>query len=288
MAVPDGGLSAGDGCDVCSRVSCGQAPVAATRTFYGPRWPSAAMASPARRLKVSGPDDADELPTSSRRATRANGSRRSAGWRAFFVAAVAARRADHRAAVRACVPARRAALVARARGRLRARVLGVRLRPLRSPAAAAAAMTRLPVTVTVNGEAVRRRRRAAHAARALPSRSSRADRHARRLRRRRVRRLLGAGRRRAREVVPDAGGAGPRTRGDDDRGAGAATATLHPVQEAFVNGLRAAVRLLHAGIRDGQRTRCSSAIRTPPKRRSARTCRAISACAPATSRSSRR
>src|SRR5688500_71219 len=59
---------------------------------------------------------------------------------------------DHRALVRSRLSTGRAAVVARARRRVRAGILGVRLRPLRPPAAVAAAMTRLPVKVTVNGE----------------------------------------------------------------------------------------------------------------------------------------
>ena len=88
--------------------------------------------------------------------------RRSAGWPAFFVDALAARRARRRAAVRGRLPARRLAVVARAGRRLRAGVLGVRLRALRSPAAAA----------RCHDEAARQRSRST--ARRAKARSSRA------------------------------------------------------------------------------------------------------------------
>ncbi len=63
---------------------------------------------------------------------------------------------------------------------------------------------------------------------------------------------------------------------------------LHPVQQAMVDYHGSAVRLLHAGHRDVAVWPVAARSRTRPCRRSRRRCRAISAAAPATRRSSGR
>ena len=101
------------------------------------------------------------------------------------------------------------------------------------------------VTINVNGRRYRPGRRAAAAPRPLPARC-RADRHQDRLRHQPVRRLHGADRRRRREVVHDARGAGRRRERHDHRGAGAER-RAHAAAGRVLGEARAAVRLLHAG-----------------------------------------
>ena len=93
-------------------------------------------------------------------------------------------------------------------------------------------------------------RASAEAAARRAARGLRPDRHQGRLRRRRVRRVHGAARRTGRQLVPRAGRAGGGREGGDDRGAEAAA---HPLQRAFVEARRRAVRHLHAGHDHGGR-----------------------------------
>ncbi len=131
-------------------------------------------------------------------------------------------------------------------GACAARVVGVRLRTVRSDPAHTVAMKH-PVTVRVNGqsysEEVEARTLLVHFLRER----ARPDRHARRLRRRRMRRLLGARGRCARQVVPDARRPGQQTRGDDGRGPGTGGPAA-PGAGGVRQELCAAVRLLHARV----------------------------------------
>ena len=76
----------------------------------------------------------------------------------------------------------------------------------------------IQVTMTVNGERVTRDVAGPPAPGRFPAHRARPHRLAYRLRARHLRRLLGAGRRRRRARLPDAGGAGRRRRGGHDRG----------------------------------------------------------------------
>ena len=62
---------------------------------------------------------------------------------------------------------------------------------------------------------------------------------------------------------------------------------LHPLQQALLGEPRVPVRLLHAGLRDDDRSRSSRRTRRPTRPRSARCSRATSAAAPATRASSK-
>src|SRR3954469_1362842 len=92
------------------------------------------------------------------------------------------------------------------------------------------------------------RRRAAHAARVPPARPARAQGRQRRLRHVVVRGVHGAARRRVGEVVHAVRRPGRRRLGDDDRGA----RRRPPDAEGLPRAARAAVRLLHAGLRHGR------------------------------------
>ena len=104
--------------------------------------------------------------------------------------------------------------------------------------------------VTVNGQELRARGRAAPAALRLPPPRAGPHRHPRRLRARRLRRLHGAARRRAGALVPDPRGAGRRPRAHDRRGAGARARASSTRCSRRSGRPRAAVRLLHAGLPD--------------------------------------
>ena len=73
----------------------------------------------------------------------------------------------------------------------------------------------------------------------------------------------------------------------DDRRGARRDGTLHPLQQAFLEEARPAVRLLHAGLHDDGVRAARTRARIRPTRRSATRSPAISAAAPATSRSSR-
>ena len=108
----------------------------------------------------------------------------------------------------------------------------------------------LPVEMTVNGERRRGVVEARADARRLPARGVRAHRHAPRLRARRVRRVHGAARRRGGAVVPACSRCRPTgAEVTTIEGLGGPDGALSPVQEAFRDRARPAVRLLHARLR---------------------------------------
>ena len=223
VAVSDGGVSA------CAPVLFSLALACSSScrwraTLRGPRCRPVRDGVAARGGPRRSPNFEDELLESSPRRRARSGSRRSAGWRLLRRCCGCSARWSPFRCSRWCYLLA-VSRVARAGRRLCPGVLAVRLRLLRAACLRLPLlMTKLSVTVTRQRRSVRGRGRAADAAGAVPSRTARTDRHTRRLRRRRMRRLLGAGGRRTREVVPDARGAGQRTRGDDGRRAGAATA----------------------------------------------------------------
>ena len=108
-----------------------------------------------------------------------------------------------------------------------------------------------------------------------------------RLRAGRVRLVLGLARRRARLLVPRPGGAGRRPRGPHRRGA-RRTATLHPVQEAFLAAGAVQCGFCTPGLVVAAADLLEREPRPGRRRRSARRSPATSAGAPATRRSSTR
>ena len=143
------------------------------------------------------------------------------------------------------------------------------------------------ITVTVNG----RRRRELVEPRLLLSDFIRAHarphRDARRLRARRLRRVHGAARRRRRPLVPRLRGPGGRRRARDRRGA-RGRRRADAVAGGLPRGARAPVRLLHARDPDGRGRPARPRTRRRAAPRSQSSFPAISAAAPATSRSSTR
>ena len=102
----------------------------------------------------------------------------------------------------------------------------------------------------------------------------------------RVRLVLGAGRRRARVLVPGAGGRGRRPGRSSPSRASAADGGAHRRAAGVRRRRRGAVRLLHARAGRRRARPARPQPRARPTSRSARSCRATSAAAPATAASS--
>ena len=95
-------------------------------------------------------------------------------------------------------------------------------------------------------------------------------------------------RRRTEALLPDAGRDVRRRRASSRRRASPKDGVLHPLQRAFLDGFRRAMRLLHAGHDHGGQGAARPHAQSQRARRWSRRCPATSAAAPATSRSSRR
>ena len=119
----------------------------------------------------------------------------------------------------------------------------------------------------------------------LPARRPAPDRHQARLRDRHLRRLLGAGRRRGRQVLPDRWPCRPRPRDHHRRRPGQRRRTASAAGELHAMR-RSAMRLLHAGLSDGFVRAAGTTTRTRRRTKCGTASTAICAAAPAIPRSS--